>query len=254
MIVELQQQNRFEDYSVDIDKQNEEAHVIHRGYEIERKEIEPYPFSTNVKYLYTFQEVAFLIYKLSKMLKTKSKFMPKTQEVETKEERKLSFKELVRSRRKTTLFDLEKISSLQDVELNAARKRSLENINRWSLLKNKVTNPRLGSENEDVDKLKANILKEITIFLSKEVGSVTQVKEYNKHSCSSKQSKDDINKTLTNVVKAIDTKERDEKELFENQKKVKIQKKRHLDPLKETSILNIKKKDALSIFKKKQYF
>lgn len=204
--------------------------------------------------MYTFQEVAFLIYKLSKMLKTRSKFKPKTHEVEIKEERKLSFKELVRSRRKTTLFDLQKISSLQDRELNVARKRSLENKNRWSLLKNKVTNPRFGSENEDVDKLKANILKDITIFLSKEVGNVTQEKEYSKHSCSSKHTKDDIDTTLTNVVNAIDTEGRDEdeKEIIKDQNKVNIQKKRHLDPLKDPSIISIKKKEALSMLK--QYF
>ena len=246
MIVELPPQNRFENCSVDFNKQNEETHVNHWGYESERKEIEPYPFSTKVKYLYTFQEVAFLIYKLNKMLKTRSKLMPKSHEVEIKEERKLSFKDLIKSRRKTTLFDLQKISSLQNIELNAARKRSLENINRWSLLKNKVTNSRLRSENEDVDNLKANILKDITIFLSKEVGSVTQEKEIKQHSYSSKHIKDDINKTLTNVVEVKCNEEGEVKEILEDN--VNVQKKRHVDPLKEKTILTIKKKDALGAY------
>ena len=245
MIVELPPQNRFENCSVDFNKQNEETHVNHWGYESERKEIEPYPFSTKVKYLYTFQEVAFLIYKLNKMLKTRSKLIPKTHEVEIKEERKLSFKDLIKSRRKTTLFDLQKISSLQNIELNAARKRSLENINRWSLLKNKVTS-RLQSENEDVDNLKANILKDITIFLSKEVGSVTQEKEIKKHSYCSKNIKDDIIRTLTNVDEVKYNEEREEEELTKDD--INVQKKRHVDPLKEKTILNIKKKDALGAY------
>ena len=72
--------------------------------------------------MYTFQEVAFLIYKLSKMLKSRSIFMPQKIEVEVetnnKEERKLSCKEVVRSKR-DTCFNLEKISSLQELGLDA---------------------------------------------------------------------------------------------------------------------------------------
>ena len=72
--------------------------------------------------MYTFQEVAFLIYKLSKMLKSRSIFMPQKIEVEdetnNKEERKLSCKEVVRSKR-DTCFNLEKISSLQELGLDA---------------------------------------------------------------------------------------------------------------------------------------
>ena len=224
-----------------------------QGDEIERKEIEPYPFSTKVKYLYTFQEVAFLIYKLSKMLKTRTKLMPKRYDVKTQKERKLSFKELVRSTRKTALFDLEKISSLQDRELNAARKRSLQNKNRWTLLKNKITNPKFGLENEDVEKLKANIMKDITIFLSNEVGSVP--KKNNKYSkCNDHMHiKDVISKTSKNGVNSaatatkVDTATKGEdKEHVDVEDITKVnKKKKQLDPLKETTILNVKKKDAL---------
>ena len=254
MIVERHQQSSIEYSSVDIiPKDNEQTHEIHRGNEVERKEIEPYPFSTKVKYLYTFQEVAFLIYKLSKMLKTRTKLMPKRYEVKTQKEKKLSFKELVRSTRKTTLFDLEKISSLQDRELNAASKRSLQNKNRWTLLKNKVTNPNFGSENEDVEKLKANIMEDITIFLSNEVGSLPKKK--NKHSKSNDHIKNVISKTLINEVNTaatateVDTATEGEEDKehvdVEDSDKVIIKKKRQIDPLKETTIVNIKKKDAL---------
>ena len=252
--VERHQESSIEYYSVDIITQKNEqmTHEFDRGNEIERREIEPYPFSTKVKYLYTFQEVAFLIYKLSKMLKTRTKLMPLRYEVKTQKERKLSFKELVRSTRKTTLFDLEKISSLQDRELNAARNRSLQNKNRWTLLKNKITNPKFGLENEDVEKLKANIMKDITIFLSNEVGSVP--KKNNKHSKSNDHVKDVFSKTSKNGVNTaatateVDTATKGEDEEHvdvEDINKDNKKKKKQLDPLKETTILNVKKKDAL---------
>ena len=91
-------------------------------------------------------------------------------EINNKEERKLCCKEVVRSKR-DTWFNLEKISSLQELELKAARKRSLQNINRWSLLLNKVITPGLGEKNKEIEKLKSSLLKDITIFLYKEVGT-----------------------------------------------------------------------------------
>ena len=251
--VERHQESSSEYSSIDIITMENErmTHELDLGDDIERKEIEPYPFSTKVKYLYTFQEVAFLIYKLSKMLKTRKKPMPKRYEVKTQKEMKLSFKELVRSTRQTTLFDLEKISSLQDRELNAARKRSLQNKNRWTLLKNKITNPKFGLENEDVEKLKANIMKDITIFLTNEVGSVP--KKNNKHTKSNDHIKDVISETLINGVNTaatateVDTATKGEdKEHVDVEDITKVnKKKKQLDPLKETTILNVKKKDAL---------
>ena len=117
--------------------------------------------------------------------------MPQKIEVEdetnNKEERKLSCKEVVRSKR-DTCFNLEKISSLQELELDAARKRSLQNINRWSLLLNKVITPGLGEKNKEIEKLKSSLLKDITILLYKEVGTEKNSDHSNNNTDSSHRS------------------------------------------------------------------
>ena len=172
--------------------------------------------------------------------------MPKRYEVEveTKEERKLSSMKVNRSKRETW-FDLEKISSLQESELNVVRKRSLENINRWSLLKNKVINTGVGRENKEIEKLKSSLLKDITLFLYKEVGSVTEKNRDQSNSNNNIKIGSNKNTTLTNVVKEKDREGRDVKETVDRTKEVNIKKKKPRDPLKEASNFNIKKKDAL---------
>ena len=111
-------------------EKKEKSHVISQKIQIKRKELETYPFSTRVKYLYTFQEVAFLIFKLSKMLKTRSRLMPKRYEVEveTKEERKLSSMKVNRSKRETW-FDLDGIVNI--LALHILQKYFRVNYTNW---------------------------------------------------------------------------------------------------------------------------
>ena len=170
-LVELQKRTRTEHSYIDINRVKIGAPVPQR--EEPRREVEQCSFTTKVKYFYTFQEVAFLMYKLSQMLRKREKSKPKQNVEEEKPREKPSFKQFQDGleklvRKKESCFVLEKITSLIDAQLSDARKRSVDNKRRWNLLRRKVTQFVATPRNEEVENLRIGLLKDLTVFLSKE--------------------------------------------------------------------------------------
>ena len=169
-LVELQKKKSIEHSYIDINRVKIGPPVQQR--EEPRREMEC-SFTTKVKYFYTFQEVAFLMYKLSQMLRKREKSKPKQNVEEEKPREKPSFKQFQDGlqklvRKKESYFGLEKITSLIDAQLSDARKKSVDNKRRWNLLRRKVTQFVSTPRNEEVESLRINVLKDLTVFLSKE--------------------------------------------------------------------------------------
>ena len=143
-------------------------------------------FSSTVSYSYTFPEVAFLMYKIYKMLKVKFRLdlrkkvdviVPKetpvieeitteTSEEDAKEEKKLALKSA-----------LEKLSMMQDLQLKVARNKSSMNKKKWrGLLQKFVEKERKPlPRNEAIEKIRKKFLAEVDTFMFDEMTDFNKV-------------------------------------------------------------------------------
>ena len=241
-LVELQKKKSTEYSYIDINRKKVEESVYQRK-EARRLDIEPYPFTTNIKYLYTFQEVAFLIYKLKKLLRNRAKSETE-KNLNEKQDGKRCFRELVR--KKKSRYNLEKITSMIDAQLNDVRQKSLDNKRRWKKLRiyfgftKSVSSPR----NQEVEKLRINLLRDLTIFLSKEDCLPRKI---------DKSFKDEISKDIPLTSTAASDEKTDQEEnaieKFKDNNSTNNKKEiLHKNPLQEKTVVEMKKKDALGRF------